>query len=122
MRYLGMLLLIGLVVYCVVDIVRSEDHERLGAPAALWVLLVVLIPVLGSVAWLAVSRSRRAAARAGTGTGRPRSAPRPVAPDDDPEFLWRLDRERQTRRAEADGTTDETTDGATDAEEPPTKP
>lgn len=108
MRYLGLLLVIGLVVYCVVDIVRSDDDERLGAPAALWVLLVVLIPVLGSVAWLAVSRSRRAA-RGGAGTGRRRPA-RPVAPDDDPEFLWRLDRERQARRDERTDSTDRESD------------
>jgi len=92
MRYLGTLLLIGLVVYCVIDIVRSESPQRLGVPRALWILLVVLIPLLGSVVWLAVSWTHRAA----LGPQRPGRVSRgPSAPDDDPEFLWRLDEERR---------------------------
>ncbi|MBT0994225.1 PLDc N-terminal domain-containing protein [Cellulomonas sp. DKR-3] len=97
MRYLGYLLVIGLVVYCVIDIVRSTDDERLGVHPALWVLLVVLLPVLGSIVWLAVSRARRAQvrpARAGWGPST-RSAAGPSAPDDDEEFLWRLEQERK---------------------------
>jgi len=94
MRYLGTLLLIGLVVYCVIDIVRSQDDERLGVHPALWVLLVVLFPLVGGIVWLAVSRARRASrgvvVRADAPTG-------PRAPDDDPEFLWRLDQERRRR-------------------------
>jgi hypothetical protein len=97
MRLVGYLLLIGLVVYCVIEIVRSEDDERLGVPPALWVLLVVLVPVLGSIVWLAVSRTRRAQrapAKSGWGTAS-RNASGPTAPDDDEEFLWRLDEERK---------------------------
>jgi len=94
LRNLGVLLLIGLVVYCVIDIVRSEAHERLGVHQALWILLVVLFPLLGSVVWLAVSITRRGQAQprpAGWG-GVSRG---PSAPDDDDEFLWRLDQERR---------------------------
>lgn len=106
MRYLGTLLLIGLVVYCVIDIVRSEDDERLGVHPALWVLLVVLFPLIGGVVWLAVSRTRRANARPQEAAGHATTGP--VAPDDDPEFLWRLEQER--RRREARGTDDEPRD------------
>lgn len=94
MRYLGTLLLIGLVVYCVIDIVRSQDDERLGVHPALWVLLVVLFPLVGGIVWLAVSRTRRAGR---TGTVRADAPAGPLAPDDDPEFLWRLDQERRRR-------------------------
>ena len=105
MKYLGTLLLIGLVVYCVIDIVRSEDDERLGVHPALWVLLV-LFPLVGGVVWLAVSRTRRAGRQARDAA---RPAPSgPIAPDDDPEFLWRLDQER--RRRENRGTDDEPRD------------
>ncbi|UJP39910.1 PLD nuclease N-terminal domain-containing protein [Cellulomonas palmilytica] len=98
MRYLGTLLLIGFVVYCVIDIVRSDDDERLGVHPALWVLLVVLFPIIGGVVWLAVSRTRRGQrttyrAQAAAGPAAP------VAPDDDPEFLWRLEQERRRREA-----------------------
>ena len=91
LRNLGILLLFGLVVYSVIGIVRSEDSERLNVPRALWVLLVVLIPLLGSIVWIAVSTTHRAtqppAAR--------RSSRGPSAPDDDDEFLWRIDEERR---------------------------
>ena len=106
MRYLGTLLLIGLVVYCVIDIVRSEDDERLGVHPALWVLLVVLFPLIGGVVWLAVSRTRRAGRAPRQAAGPVASGP--VAPDDDPEFLWRLEQER--RRREGRGTDDEPRD------------
>jgi len=105
-RHIGTLLLIGFIVYCVIDIVRSEDDERLGVHPALWVLLVVLFPIIGGVVWLAVSRTKR-----GQRTPyRPaQAAPAgPVAPDDDPEFLWRLEQER--RRREARDTDDEPRD------------
>lgn len=112
-RALLFLATIGLAVYAVADIATSDDDARLGVPRFAWVLLVVLFPVLGALIWIAVSRTRRASARQG-GVAQPgphpRPAPRgPVAPDDDPEFLWRLDQERRRREAEggapgADGT------------------
>jgi len=115
LRNLGVLLIIGLVVYSVLDIVRSDDDERLGAPRVLWVLLVLLVPLFGSVAWIAISRMRRSAQPGGTGGtaprgpgGRPvvRRRQGPVAPDDDPDFLRQLDQERRRREA---GPTDEET-------------
>ncbi len=108
MRVVGTLLLIGFVVYCVIDIVRSEDDERLGVHPALWVLLVVLFPLIGGVVWIAVSRTRRAARPVRGAAGPAPSGP--VAPDDDPEFLWRLDQER--RRRQGKGTDDEPRDQA----------
>jgi hypothetical protein len=115
LRNLGVLLIIGIVVYSLIDIARSGDDERLGAPRFLWALLVLLVPLFGSVAWLAISRMRRSVpgsgANGGTARGpatRPvvRRRPGPVAPDDDPEFLRKLDQERRRREA---GPTDEET-------------
>lgn len=113
-RVLLFLVIIGLAVYAIADISSSDDDERLGVPAFLWVLIALFVPVLGPVAWIAVSRSRRAerAARAtgrapgGHGTtgfrdlGRP--APQSVAPDDDPEFLWLLEQARLKKQREAE--------------------
>jgi hypothetical protein len=112
MRIVAALLLIALTVYCVADILRSEDDERLGAPPFLWVLLVVLIPFFGSVAWLLVSRGQRSGrvqdvprVRPRRGLGRPGfgQEPRALGPDDDPDFLRRLDRERDRRRRDEGG-------------------
>ncbi|WP_298454602.1 PLDc N-terminal domain-containing protein [uncultured Cellulomonas sp.] len=109
MRNLLFVALLGLVVYSVLDVWRSESDERYGISRVLWILLIVLLPVLGSIAWL-VARSQARARGAGGGSGGtrpraprpgPRRPPGPLAPDDDPEFLWRL--EQQQRRADAAG-------------------
>ena len=94
MRNLAVLLIIGLTVYCVFDVVRSTAEERLGVHPVLWVVLILFVPLLGAAAWLAVRWSRRTAA-AGHPGGATRQSRRPVAPDDDPEFLWRLDEDRR---------------------------
>lgn len=105
LRFLPFILLIALVVYALVDCVRSDDSDMpVGLPKALWVILIVVFPGAGALAWLVVSRVSRQAAgqvRGGGGTtGHPsrpaprRPAPRPVAPDDDPEFLAGLGRPR----------------------------
>ncbi len=95
-RNLAVLAIIGLTIYCVIDVVRSTDDERFGVHPAFWVLLILFVPLLGPLAWLAVRWSRRTAA-AGRPDGPTGAAPRrrPTAPDDDPEFLWRLDEDRR---------------------------
>ncbi|HEY8721996.1 PLD nuclease N-terminal domain-containing protein [Pengzhenrongella sp.] len=105
MRNFGVLLLVGLVVYTVVDVTRSERAERFGIPQAIWIILILLFPLVGSVAWLALSRSARnhpdrPPRDGGGGAGRRSPSPAPkLGPDDDPEFLWRLEqRQREARR------------------------
>lgn len=101
MRYLPFLVAIGLVVYTVIDVVRSDDETRQGVHPALWVAFMVVLPVIGSLAWLAVRRPPRRRTARGPGIGRvPRA---PVAPDDDPEFLWRLEEEQRRRAREGEG-------------------
>ncbi len=111
LRVLLPLLAVGLAVYALVDLASSDEDERGGIPKGLWVVLIILLPFLGPIAWILVKRSAsrsgarsRPAGRPGPGsaaggTRRRRSAP--VAPDDDPEFLWRL--EQQQRRQARDG-------------------
>jgi Phospholipase_D-nuclease N-terminal len=62
-------------------------------PRALWVLVIVLVPLVGPVAWFAFGRPRKPLTlRSGwrVAVGRPEQ-PRPPAPDDDPDFLRSLD-------------------------------
>jgi hypothetical protein len=96
-RVLLVLLAVGLAVYALVDLSSSDEEERGGIPKGLWVVLIVLLPFVGAIAWVLVRRSQRSARYGG---GRPGPSRRrhggPVAPDDDPEFLWRL--EQQQRR------------------------
>ncbi|MBD7920051.1 PLDc N-terminal domain-containing protein [Cellulomonas sp. Sa3CUA2] len=99
LRYLPLVLVVAFVVYCVFDVLGSDARVRRGLPVPLWLLLVVLVPVAGGVVWLVVSRGTPH-----TGSAGPRGGG-PVAPDDDPEFLFRLDQERR-RRERQDGAAD----------------
>ncbi len=104
-RALVFLVMIGLAVYAVAGIAASDERERLGLPKGPWIV-VALVPFVGPLAWIVVSRrARHGAAGAGgtTGTAQ-RPMPRrsvPLAPDDDPEFLWRLEQDRIRRAREA---------------------
>ncbi|WP_206515496.1 PLD nuclease N-terminal domain-containing protein [Georgenia faecalis] len=128
MRYLPFILGLALVIYALVDCVRSDDSRLpVGLPKAVWVVLIILFPGIGAIAWLVVSRAARFSApdrgarRPGTAAGGPRPSRRPagpVAPDDDPDFLANLDRERRRREREAREKPDtDPTPGATDAPE-----
>lgn len=110
-RVLVFLVIVALAVYAVVDISNSEDDDRRGLPMGVWLVLAVIVPVLGPVLWFSVSHAQRAARAGGGGAPRqprpagpaargPRGPQRPVAPDDDPEFLWRLDQEQRRRDRE----------------------
>lgn len=106
-RALFFLVIIGLAVYALSDIATSDDRARRGIPRGAW-LLIALVPVVGAVAWIASSRAARAeGGSGGSGGARPTgggSGPRrsgPLAPDDDPEFLWRLEQERIRRERES---------------------
>jgi hypothetical protein len=99
------LVVIGLVVYALVDLGGANKEQTGGLPKWLWAVVIVILPVAGSVAWLVF---RRIAVTAPAGPapwgGRPGRAQRsggPVAPDDDPDFLRSLDEQR--RRDEEKG-------------------
>lgn len=108
-RALFFLVIIGLAVYALADIATSDERARRGLPKGAW-FLIALVPIAGPLAWILSSRAQSATGGAGPAPGRrpgpgisggsgPRR-PGPVAPDDDPEFLWRLDQERRRRERE----------------------
>ena len=86
---------LGLLVYALVDLVTTPASAVRTLPKALW-FLVVLPPLFGPLAWLLAGRPRR-------GHGRPTAAPpaRPIAPDDDEDFLRELRRRRSDPRDDA---------------------
>jgi hypothetical protein len=90
LRVLLLVLPIALAIYALVDLVQTADEDVQGLPKLAWVALIVLIWVVGPVAWLvAGKRGRRwlpgASPRPAGPSGGTRA--RPLAPDDDPDFL-----------------------------------
>lgn len=82
MRYLPALLVVGLLVYCLIDCLQAPTEAVRNLPKPVWLLLIVLLPTLGSIGWLLAGRPG-GSARPG-GPQRPRG---PQGPDDDPDFL-----------------------------------
>ena len=84
-----------LAIYALVDLVQTRDEDVQGLPKLLWVVLIVLIWVIGPAAWLLAGKRGRSflprlSPRAAGGPSGPPS--RPMAPDDDPDFLRGLGR------------------------------
>ncbi len=98
-RVLLALLVVGLAVYALVDWSRTDAARVRLLPKLLWLLVIVLVALFGPLAWLLVGRDR------GAGRARPVEPPRPMAPDDDPDFLRDLDIERW-REERGDGDAD----------------
>lgn len=79
------LLIFGLWIYCVLDVIASESMLIRNLPKTLWLLIVVFLPTVGSVAWLALGRPLHAGWRPGDTTRR-RPVRRAYGPEDDPHW------------------------------------
>jgi hypothetical protein len=85
-----------MLVYAVVDLTRTPGAQVRTLPKPLWYLVLLLLPLLGSVAWLFLGRARRDG-----GASEPAPPARPVAPDDDEDFLRELRRRSRDPRDDA---------------------
>jgi hypothetical protein len=98
-RGLPLLFELGLTIFCLIDCVQTPATITRNLPKWAWIALILVFPLIGSIAWLIVGRPG-AADRDGRPSGDqpghdryPRSRrPRSIAPDDDPEFLRELGR------------------------------
>jgi Phospholipase_D-nuclease N-terminal len=96
-RLVMILLPLALAIYAVIDCIQTDDGEVRNLPKFVWILVILLFWIVGPIAWLLAGRpprERRGRTGPWLGTG---TAPhpgyerrRPVAPDDDPEFLAQL--------------------------------
>ncbi|MDR1635012.1 MAG: PLD nuclease N-terminal domain-containing protein [Bifidobacteriaceae bacterium] len=90
-----------LMVYAIADCAGDDDVERFSMPKVMWILLIILIPYFGPLAWLAASKIAKPRRRPAAPPGMlPRRSPRrngPMAPDDNLDYLRRL-AEEQARR------------------------
>ncbi|MER7456283.1 PLD nuclease N-terminal domain-containing protein [Micromonospora sp. NPDC126480] len=88
-----------LAVCALISCLSAEEGDIRALPRIAWVLIILFFPLVGSIAWFVAGRE--------SGAGRPRTPRpagggfaqrrrRPVAPDDDPEFLRSIEeRSRQ---------------------------
>lgn len=115
-RSIPILIILGLAIYSFFDVLKTDDSRIRRWPRTAW-LVIVLVPVLGAALWFGIGRPRRSRDRYDPPriiSLKPNS--RPVAPDDDPSFLRRLDEEawrkkRDAKRAhEAAGESGDTTE------------
>lgn len=85
-RYLPVLALAALTIYSVLDVMRYAPSEVRGLPRGVWVLVIIIFPAVGPIAWFLAGRPE-------SPLGPPSAPPAPrgpIGPDDDPDFLRRL--------------------------------
>jgi Phospholipase_D-nuclease N-terminal len=92
-RFLPFLISLVLTVYALFSCVQTREEDVPYLPKLVWIVLIVFLPFVGPIAWLLVSRGAGGFER----PSRPRPQGKPVAPDDDPDFLATLDRYRDPR-------------------------
>lgn len=94
---------LGLIIYALIEALMTPRHQVRAMPKAVWIVLIILVPLVGALLWLFLGRRRGS-----TGSGGPAAGParpvRPQSPDDDAAFLRQLDvqRKQQSRQAELD--------------------
>lgn len=109
-----------LAVYALVDCLRTDKSDLPGRlPRAFWLLIIIVLPLFGPLAWIVISWASKAESADGRieiprnpldifrGSGersRSQEPDIPEAPDDNPDFLFSLEakmrREKLAREAE----------------------
>lgn len=103
------LAILALWIYCIFDVISTDESLIRNLPKVLWLIVVIFLPTIGSISWLLLGRPERAGFAPGGSTYRPE--PRGgadrwgtrtrgvLAPDDDPRFLSELDERSKKLRA-----------------------
>jgi hypothetical protein len=126
---LGPLVLV-LWIFCVVDVITTRDGDARHLPKWGWLILVLLFPLVGSVAWLVAGRPRKRTRRTRPYErqaphypeyDRPGRAASPT-PESDEKFLRRCrERAEEQRRRHAEQQRDDPdADNASTGEDPQT--
>jgi hypothetical protein len=78
------LVLFAFWIWAIVDVIATESGLCRNLPKVVWLILVLLLPEIGSVAWLLFGRPQRGSRKAGSSDY---SAPRrPIAYEDHPRY------------------------------------
>ena len=76
--------LLALWLYCIFDVISSENSLVRNLPKLIWLLIVIFLPSIGSIAWLILGRPAHVGFRPGDTTYR--TARRPMGAEDRPGF------------------------------------
>ncbi|MDX6262993.1 MAG: hypothetical protein QOH84_4681 [Kribbellaceae bacterium] len=95
-RFLPFLISLVLSVYALFSCIQTRDEDVPYLPKLVWIVLIVFVPFVGPIVWLLMSRTE-AVRRERAAVPKAKPTARPVAPDDDPDFLASLDRYRDPR-------------------------
>lgn len=91
-----------LAVLALISCLSAKEGDIRALPRIAWVLVILFFPLVGSIAWFIAGRASttgRTEAGRPAGSGLIGRKPRPVAPDDDPEFLRSVE-ERSRNQAD----------------------
>ena len=125
MRLFLPLLVLGVILYSLIDCLQTPRREITTLPKLLWLCLIVLVPVVGAMAWILFGRPNSVVPRNPNSTlgwkwgGREPRRPstirpvnrglkrKPIGPDDDPDFIAKIrnldkSQEELLRRMEED--------------------
>lgn len=81
-RVLLVLIIVTAMIYALVELFQADEQTIRLMPRWLWAAAIICLPGLGAVCWFVFGRPRRDLPGG--------DARRPIAPDDDPDFLRRL--------------------------------
>lgn len=117
---------VAVIVYALIDCARTDSSRmpiKLSKP--LWLLAIILLPGLGALLWLGFKVARSGALNKTISTDSfdkfknpgQKKPTGPVAPDDDPDFLARLDAQNRRKAYEEKRHAEEEAEAARKAEE-----
>lgn len=78
------LVLLALWIYCILDVIATEESLVRNLPKTMWLLIVIFLPDIGSLAWLLLGRPMYAGWRPGDTSRRPTK--RVLGPEDRADF------------------------------------
>jgi hypothetical protein len=84
------IVLLALWVYCIFDVIATDDALVRNLPKGMWLLIVIFLPDIGSLSWLLLGRPLYAGWRPGDTTRRPPR--RVIGPEDRDDFPSRPSR------------------------------
>jgi len=99
------LILLGLWIFCIIDVITTPEADCRNLPKLVWLLIVLLLADIGSIAWLVAGRNWQGqgnvAYKGNRGRANTASRGRASNPDDDEAYqaYLRARIEEQRRRA-----------------------